>query len=68
MANEKVTSSEFIKPRRRIELHDLALAVSYSVNHPFTRYRAIRSIPAKATTRQSRPTRECSETLEETLG
>jgi hypothetical protein len=28
-ADEKVTSLEFIKPRRRIELRDLALAVVY---------------------------------------
>ena len=29
MADEKVTSSEFIKPRRRVELRDLALAAFY---------------------------------------
>jgi hypothetical protein len=29
MADEKVTSSEVVKPRRRIELRDLALAASY---------------------------------------
>jgi hypothetical protein len=29
MADEKATSSEFIKPQRRIELRDLALAVFY---------------------------------------
>jgi hypothetical protein len=29
MADEKVTSLEVIKPRRRIELRDLALAASY---------------------------------------
>jgi hypothetical protein len=29
MADEKVTSLEFIKPRRRIELRDLALAAFY---------------------------------------
>jgi hypothetical protein len=29
MADEKVTSSEFIKPQRRIELRDLALAAFY---------------------------------------
>ena len=29
MADEKVTSLEVIKPRRRVELRDLALAVFY---------------------------------------
>jgi hypothetical protein len=29
MANEKVTSLEVIKPRRRFELRDLALGASY---------------------------------------
>ena len=41
MADEKVTSLEFIKPRRRVEIRDLALAAFYPQTRSTTPLRAI---------------------------
>jgi hypothetical protein len=41
MADEKMASLEFIKPRRRIELRDLALAVVYPQTRSTTPLSAI---------------------------
>ena len=52
MADEKVLSLEIIRPRRRIELRDLALAVSYPQTRPST---SLHSIAPDLQARKKRP-------------